>query len=232
MSKTESLKKLYDLKNKIPSVYSQEDEKISILIGLLNDVVSIISKIEVKPELNPTFVVPDVKIPPINIPEIKVPNVYVPESKITVNPAQVSIDLQGVIDALENIKYISDNPKKPISVRMSDGSKFVEAIQQLKDSTEQLGVVYAGSSGISKDEFKSTIRDAEDFLAGYQITDKDDDASPNYYGFTDKIGSWYILKETVSAGADTYRYVSGSSGYTTNWTNRASLTYDYFYGAF
>jgi hypothetical protein len=72
----------------------------------------------------------------------------------------------------------------------------------------------------------------EDPLTPYKITDKDDDASPNYFGFTKKDGSWYIMKETVSAGADTYRYVAGTEDYTTNWTNRASLSYDYFYATF
>jgi hypothetical protein len=71
------------------------------------------------------------------------------------------------------------------------------------------------------------------FLSGYSISDKDDDASPNYFGFVDRDGNWYILKETVSAGADTYRYASGSSNYATNWTNRATtVVYDYFYNAF
>jgi len=71
------------------------------------------------------------------------------------------------------------------------------------------------------------------FLSGYAISDKDDDASPNYFGFTDRDGNWYILKETINPGADTYRYATGSSNYTTNWTNRATtVVYDYFYTAF
>lgn len=69
-------------------------------------------------------------------------------------------------------------------------------------------------------------------LAEYKIADKDDDASPNYYGFTDKDGNWYILKETISAGADTYRYIKGTSDYMTNWTGRAGLSYDYYYNIF
>lgn len=69
-------------------------------------------------------------------------------------------------------------------------------------------------------------------LAGYFISDKDDDVSPNYYGFVDKDGNWYILKEIISAGNDTYRYIKGVSEYTTNWTGRAGLTYDYFYNTF
>lgn len=67
---------------------------------------------------------------------------------------------------------------------------------------------------------------------GYVVSDKDDDASPNYYGYVNADGYWYIMKETVSAGADTYRFAKGTSGYTTNWTNRASLSYDYFYTVF
>lgn len=67
-----------------------------------------------------------------------------------------------------------------------------------------------------------------DPIAGYKIANKDDDASPNYYGFINAKGEWYILEETVSAGADTYRYARGANNFATNWTNRASLTYDYF----
>lgn len=73
---------------------------------------------------------------------------------------------------------------------------------------------------------------SSDILASYKISDKDDDASPNYFGFVNADGAWYILKETVSAGADTYRYAAGSSSYTTNWTNRASLSFDHFYNVF
>jgi len=70
-------------------------------------------------------------------------------------------------------------------------------------------------------------------LSGYVIADKDDDASPNYYGYVRADGSWYILKETVSAGADTYQYAKGNPGtYETNWTNRASLSFDYYHKVF
>ena len=62
----------------------------------------------------------------------------------------------------------------------------------------------------------------------YMFSDKDDDASPNYYGFLNSEGGWYIMKETISAGADTYRYIKGDSDYTTNWTGRAGLSYGYF----
>jgi len=64
--------------------------------------------------------------------------------------------------------------------------------------------------------------------SGYTLSDKDDDGSPNYYGYVSKSGSWYILKEILSPGNDQYRFAIGSSDYVTNWNNRINLTYDYF----
>lgn len=61
---------------------------------------------------------------------------------------------------------------------------------------------------------------------GYSISDIDDSADPAYYGFLSADGSWYILRETSSTGA--YRYAKGTTDYSTNWTNRATLTYDLY----
>jgi len=69
----------------------------------------------------------------------------------------------------------------------------------------------------------------QDKLAKYRAADIDSDASPNYYGFVDLSGNWFILRESISAGADAYRYAAGTSNYTTNWTGRTSLSYDYLY---
>ena len=60
---------------------------------------------------------------------------------------------------------------------------------------------------------------------GYKITQIDDSA-PAYYGFVERSGKWFIMKEDSTSGA--YRYTKGTSSFATNWTNRASLTYDYF----
>lgn len=63
-----------------------------------------------------------------------------------------------------------------------------------------------------------------DPLEKYKINDLDESTSTKYYGFTAMDGAWYILRLTST----TVRYVKGSSGYTTAWTNRASQSYDYF----
>lgn len=60
---------------------------------------------------------------------------------------------------------------------------------------------------------------------GYKISELDDTSSPSYYGFLNKDGNWYIAEESASGS---YRYIKGASGFTTNWGNRASLSYDTF----
>lgn len=71
---------------------------------------------------------------------------------------------------------------------------------------------------------------SEDPLVLYKASDIDIAADTKYYGFIDKDGNWYIIKEVTTAG--TFRFVKGSSGYTTAWTARASQSYDYFYTIF
>lgn len=61
---------------------------------------------------------------------------------------------------------------------------------------------------------------------GYKITEIDDASSPAYYGFVHKTGAWFIQREE-SSGA--YRYTKGGTDFSTNWTGRAGLTYNYFH---
>lgn len=69
---------------------------------------------------------------------------------------------------------------------------------------------------------------ASDNLASYHISDLDEAAATKYYGNVDKDGNWYILQLTSTAA----RYAKGAASYTTNWTGRAGLSYDYFYNVF
>ena len=60
---------------------------------------------------------------------------------------------------------------------------------------------------------------------GYKISQIDDANYPYYYGYINSSGAWYIMSEDVNSN---YRYTKGGSSFATNWTSRASLTYDYF----
>ncbi len=80
-----------------------------------------------------------------------------------------------------------------------------------------------------KDSLGNKIDPAEKMPTdGYKVNQLDD-ASPAYYGFTKKGGAWFIMKEDSSGN---YRYSKGASGFPTNWTNRATLTYDYYDNVF
>lgn len=57
----------------------------------------------------------------------------------------------------------------------------------------------------------------------YEVSDEDIAGDPSYFGYLNTSGKWIIQQRTASAGQ--YRYIQGSSDYSTNWGNRASLSY-------
>jgi len=71
----------------------------------------------------------------------------------------------------------------------------------------------------------AAIRQVMSSVDKWQISDVDESVDPKYYGFLDASGAWYILQNTSGTS---FRYVMGIADYTTSWTNRASLTYDYY----
>jgi len=65
----------------------------------------------------------------------------------------------------------------------------------------------------------------------YEISDevaKGGDATVRYYGWLANGGAWVIMQEDLDAGS--YRYIAGKTDYSTNWTNRESLSYMLFSG--
>lgn len=65
---------------------------------------------------------------------------------------------------------------------------------------------------------------------GWVCSDIDENSDPYYYGFVDKDGRWYVMRRNLALGQ--FRFSAGDSGYILNWTNRASLSYDYYYNTF
>jgi hypothetical protein len=176
--------------------------------------------------------------PNINVEPTKVePKIIMrenPAPKVTVKPPEVIVNVEGREEAKESVGLLRRMAEflaeKVLRVKITGISK--------KDPLP-VTLIYDGQGyrAMGGGGFPSFKKDSDGYLQvsvgdAYKISDKDDDASPNYYGFVSKNGAWYILKETVLAGADTYRYAKGSSDYTTNWTNRASLSYDYYHNVF
>lgn len=57
----------------------------------------------------------------------------------------------------------------------------------------------------------------------FEAADEDIAGDPQYFGFMNMDGCWIIQQRNAASG--TYRYFQGRSDYSTNWTNRASLSY-------
>jgi len=61
----------------------------------------------------------------------------------------------------------------------------------------------------------------------YWVCNRDETVIPQYYGFMNKDGNWYIMEDNDATGVTRYCSGANASDYPTNWTNRVSLTYGY-----
>ncbi|NIT03756.1 hypothetical protein GTO10_02370 [Candidatus Saccharibacteria bacterium] len=90
-----------------------------------------------------------------------------------------------------------------------------------------------------KDTAGNQIDPAEKYpTSGYGITEIDDAGTTFYYGFVDKAGAWYIIKENDTTGDLSYLYATPANNPTETdfadaWADRATtLTYQQFDSAF
>lgn len=68
-------------------------------------------------------------------------------------------------------------------------------------------------------------------LDGYNISDMDTAGTTKYYGFLNKNGGWYIMKENTTTNSFSYR--KGAADYDTGWSDRTSPGgYANFYNTF
>jgi hypothetical protein len=86
------------------------------------------------------------------------------------------------------------------------------------------------SSTFIKDSDGNNINPAEKQPTdGYQIAEIDD-SEVTFYGFTNKEGAWFIMKEDTDSGS--FRYIRGTINFPTYWSNRLKLKYDYYNNIF
>ena len=154
---------------------------------------------------------------------------------------KISKPLGQATKKTQDLKIIADNPleniipEDPLGIDQ-DRRKFIKLIGSAGISvfimslfTNKAQAAFFGSvpgpgSVTLKDpttglQISPAIRHPTD---GYRINDIDE-SDPNYYGFTDESGAWFIMREQTSGA---YRYTQGSTDYSTNWTNRASQSYN------
>jgi len=76
-----------------------------------------------------------------------------------------------------------------------------------------------------KDPSGNIINPAQDSPTdGYSIS-QIDDSVPAYFGFVNKDGSWFIMREGEDSS---FRYVKGEVNFGANWASRNKLDYNYF----
>ena len=75
-------------------------------------------------------------------------------------------------------------------------------------------------------QIQSSAHPTSQMVLGYMAHDIDKANDTKYYGMVNNMGGWYIIQEITSAG--TFRYTVGKSNYSTGWTGRAALTYNYW----
>ncbi|KKU03125.1 MAG: hypothetical protein UX88_C0006G0001 [Candidatus Woesebacteria bacterium GW2011_GWC2_47_16] len=76
-----------------------------------------------------------------------------------------------------------------------------------------------------KDPSGKVINPAQDSPTdGYSIS-QIDDSSPSYFGFINKNGAWFIMREDEDSS---FRYAKGESDLPVYWSTRTKLNYDYF----
>jgi hypothetical protein len=133
---------------------SELDKSLQELRDSLKLLNEFIQKINFEPKIDVN--VPDVIVPPITVPDIKIPPIK--EPKVTFKPV-INFDIDKLLAALEPLEYLSDDPTAPISVRLSDGKKFIAAIQALVNKQDKVIHAFASSTGISKDEYKEAVKE-------------------------------------------------------------------------
>lgn len=190
----------------------------------LSSIVEAISKLREAVSRLPTKY-PEVKIPPF--PKVEIP----PFPKIPQPPTEISVN------NLERL--ISDDPKRYIPVRLSDGKEFYRALEELAVSAGR-SYAYSNSQGVKQqalvDQDRHVQVDLVNSLDRYRLNDKYTDGNTTYTGNEAPNGDWYIMK-SVSGSVGHLRYATHKnnptiSTYVGAWNNKATLTYGYVSDAF
>ena len=130
------------------------------------------------------------------------------------------------IKSIKNPDYDPERRKFLKLIGAAGGSLFLMTIFTQKAEAAFFGSMPGPGTVAIKNTSGTAIDPAEKKPTdGYNITEIDDAGLDTYYGYVNKEGAWFIQKES-SSGA--YRYTKGNTDFSTNWTNKASLTYDYF----
>jgi hypothetical protein len=146
--------------------------------------------------------------------------------RVIVPPAQVTVD-KTEIDYKKLAKEVS---------AVTKDFDYKRLAKILVDEISGIVVTGGGGGGASfrdsnGDSARALVDDqgrlvtATTAVSEYSFCDKTEVDGVQHIGYATNTGAWKIKKYD----GDSMRYASGDSDYETNWTNRASLVYDYPY---
>lgn len=106
---------------------------------------------------------PQVNVEAPKIPEIKIPKIRVPQPQVTVEPTPVNIpemmiDFDDLLSALKPLQYLSDKASKPLTVRLSDGARFIKALGEMIGKQEKWVTAFSTAKGLDEDEFATKFK--------------------------------------------------------------------------
>lgn len=150
-----------------------------------------------------------------------------------VSPLKVKTTAAPVLEgeALDDADVADINRRMFVKLIGAAGlSTFVFALFSKSAHAAFFGSVPGPGTVSLKDSSGNKIDPAEKQPTdGYEISQVDDASMPAYYGFLHKDGAWYIARE---GNGGEYRYARGSGSFSSNWSNRGSLSFDYFDSVF
>jgi hypothetical protein len=159
--------------------------------------------------------------------------------QINVASPQVKVTPQAPVIVKKEEQLLSDDPKKYVPVRLTDGKKFYEAIRELVVSASRS--VFSDSNGkkgqalIDEDRHMQVDLQNGNILSSFETNDVEKvSTSLTYNGLENKDGQWCVQSiYSVSKSKTQIRFATIVNNenrltYSSAWTHRASLNYGYF----
>jgi hypothetical protein len=194
---------------------------LNVLVDELGKLQKVVKGLDIRPVVN----IPETKPPVVNIPETKPPIVNVHEKEV---------DLSGIKQLSELIESLTVSAKKSLSVRLSDGKSFYQALERMGDiyaSSNSSGFQYVDGGEARpvvnrNHELQVTTSETWDFNDSDKFS-----TAVTYFGEESVVGKWRVRKVIKNGTITSVRHATQRNNptvldYDSAWGNRVDLTYE------
>lgn len=160
------------------------------------------------------------------IPQIATINV--PHAKST---AKTAVEKLGIQEETSGFAGITDSDKRDF-LKMIGAAGISFVLFSIFNRKQPL--FFGGSNEPGRTTLEDTsgkkINPAMEQPTDSYIISEIDESYISYYGFINKEGGWFIMREDPDNGS--FRYTKGDSDFSGNWTGRENQNYDYYHNVF